>query len=527
VGGVSMIRAIVVDDEIETREGLRDFVPWEELGVARVEIASDGMTAIELAKRFKPDIIISDIRMPRMNGIEFAERISAILPSSKLIFISGYSDKKYLKSAIHLKAISYVEKPLNLDEMIKAIKDCVDIIKEEIRTKILLKKDGNLHRDLVLRLVNQNSAIDSIERKLSEHCADFLTSDRYCTLIFKMKEIQLQDECESDILLKVGAINEALDQSFPAHLTARIGGVGIVALLCDSRTGSEVSLKHLLRKLMDGISRALGAEHELFLSVGTCVRGLENIKISYHDALAAADRLFFTGYGAIVFSKAGTTSSYSPEATWTEDFDVLLRSGDTEKTHDFLNSVSVRILQHQDMDVARVRNLYFTFSMKIHDLGIERGLERCAFFMDHADSIWHSITERATFQEVRQSIRVQTENYFSCIESAFKNKPVYDIMQYIEVHFPEKDLTVTKIASSLHFTASHICHIFIKETGYTMNNYITQLRIDKAKSLLKLKQVRIHEVSGLVGYGSANYFARSFKEATGISPSEYRNKYLV
>lgn len=118
---------LLVDDEKMPREVLKNYIPWKELHISAVEEAEDGRQALELAKKSRPDIVISDVKMPRMNGLELASCIRELYPECQFIFLSGYTDKEYLKGAIRLKAASYVEKPIDLDEIISTLKE---IIKE-------------------------------------------------------------------------------------------------------------------------------------------------------------------------------------------------------------------------------------------------------------------------------------------------------------------------------------------------------------------------------------------------------------
>lgn len=115
------MKLLIADDEPLTREGLISSIDWETLGINQIFQADDGMRALHIARTQKPDIILSDIRMPRLNGIEMIEQLKNVLPDVCIIFMSGYSDKEYLKAAIKLKAVSYVEKPLNPDEIKEAI----------------------------------------------------------------------------------------------------------------------------------------------------------------------------------------------------------------------------------------------------------------------------------------------------------------------------------------------------------------------------------------------------------------------
>ena len=110
------MKLLIADDELLTREGLASSIDWESLGIHQIFQADDGIRALHIAKLHEPDIILSDIRMPRMNGIEMVEKLAEVLPDTSIIFMSGYSDKEYLKAAIKLKAIDYVEKPLNPED---------------------------------------------------------------------------------------------------------------------------------------------------------------------------------------------------------------------------------------------------------------------------------------------------------------------------------------------------------------------------------------------------------------------------
>lgn len=116
---------LVVDDEKMPREILRGRLPWEELGVDRVEDAEDGAQALELARQHRPDIIISDVKMPRMNGLELAGAVREMYPECQFIFLSGYTDKEYLKGAIKLRAASYVEKPIDLEEVADVLRQVI------------------------------------------------------------------------------------------------------------------------------------------------------------------------------------------------------------------------------------------------------------------------------------------------------------------------------------------------------------------------------------------------------------------
>ena len=131
-----MIKLLIVDDESFTRQGILETIPWKDLSIYDVKEAFDGENALEILKEFEPDILLTDVRMPRLNGIELSFKTRELYPNCSIIFMSGYSDKEYLKSAIHLKAISYVEKPIDLYELEEALKSAVSEVQ---KSKILYK----------------------------------------------------------------------------------------------------------------------------------------------------------------------------------------------------------------------------------------------------------------------------------------------------------------------------------------------------------------------------------------------------
>ena len=147
------MKLLIVDDEKLTREGIISSIAWESLGVSEVYQADDGVRGLELAKEIEPDIVLSDVRMPRMDGIEMSSRLKELFPNINIVFMSGYSDKEYLKAAIRLKAISYVEKPIDPQEI-------EDAITESLRNKQFIKKTADTE------LEHRKFAVSSLATRL-------------------------------------------------------------------------------------------------------------------------------------------------------------------------------------------------------------------------------------------------------------------------------------------------------------------------------------------------------------------------
>jgi len=148
-GGNGLYKLMIVEDEDNTRAGLKKFLPWKELEINNIYEACDGRSALEMLQSCKPDIILCDIKMPRMNGVEFAQYARTVLPNCKIIFISGFTDKEYLKAAIKIGVVDYIEKPIEVSELTELVKKTVKQISEsnplipEQRIKELPENENN------------------------------------------------------------------------------------------------------------------------------------------------------------------------------------------------------------------------------------------------------------------------------------------------------------------------------------------------------------------------------------------------
>lgn len=173
--GADIMRLMIVDDEERTRELLKNYMPWEEIGISELATAKNGQAALELALTWKPGIVLCDIKMPKMDGIEFSKAYRAIDPRCKIIFLSGFSDKEYLKSAIHVKALTYIEKPVNLEEVRQAVQDALVLCKEEEHTNSEQKRLQE-HADRSLPFLRQEMVRKLIKHPQSTHIERALQS---------------------------------------------------------------------------------------------------------------------------------------------------------------------------------------------------------------------------------------------------------------------------------------------------------------------------------------------------------------
>lgn len=358
---------LIVDDENMPRKILRDFLPWSDLGVGHIYEADNGESALIIAKEKKPDIIISDIKMPRMNGMALAEAVRSALPSCRFIFLSGYSDKEYLKGAIKLKAASYVEKPIDLEEI------------SGVLSEIMKELDTQPPKDM----------------------------RRY---FFRGRE-------DDDSLLNDKVYQK--QESWFAELSDM--------LRHKNRCGADAALIRLY--------------NEIRACEGTDPESIRQI------------------YCQIVFLFISCAES---------------------------------------------RNI--------------------TAITKQSDSLLYTLARLETLPDLRSFIKQLSGTYFDAEDSTADDLPAR-VNQYIDKHYTDPGLSVQAMAQNLGFTYTYLCTAYKKECSKTINQHITQLRLDHASELLRTTALKLHEVAQAAGYADAKYFTRLFTKETGLSPKQYRERH--
>lgn len=402
-----MLKVIIIDDESMTRQGLIDFVPWEEHGFEIYGEAEDGQEGLELAKRVHPDLAICDIRMPKMDGITFAEHLREIVPECRLIFLSGYSDKEYLKSAIRLNAMDYLEKPVNMQELsallLKVREDFSSEISRLNRKNKLKSKMDLSHQYLLNTMIKRIIDDEEYDQKqfadLLQHMnIDFPFNRQYRAVVIEGKQEHPYQALKNSL--------EHLQEMQKMAMLVAEKDDDLVIVHTD-----EVSTLRL-KKIYDEL---LAEEEAIFeAGIGRSIDCLEDLELSYHDAKEAIDWFGYKYPNELVFDDgSGTTNS-----------------------------------------------------------------------------------------AIRDTERFINENY-------------------------DEKITIQDIADEVYLTPQYLCKVFKDETGTTINNYITDLRMEKAKDLLMNRNLKLYEIAAKVGYRDPNYFTRVFKRYFKMSPSEYREKNKV
>ena len=531
-----LIKLLIIDDETTTRKGLVKYIDWKAMGIETIKEAKDGIEGLEIAFSFRPDIILSDIRMPGMNGIELATCIKEQIPNCKLIFLSGYSDKEYLKAAIHLNAISYIEKPINLAEVKEVIKKAVDQcleegekrLAEEKMIKALSESLPLIKKKIVTSLINLPAAPDDLQKDINLVGAHFESCDRYTVVIVQLVLPRQQTNVEN--LATGGKILQLMDNSLHdiEHVCAFEDQQHIIAILSGAAAYNRRRLQTILESLHAQIKENDFSCNNLFFSVGQTVLGMDRIWQSYQKALIFLQKLVFLGYGPIVFYE---DKSDEPNC-WSDDISSQLRDllqiQHKVEAFRFIENLCREISFHKDIRVDEVKNIFFKLADVLAHEAERRGVNFDEAGEFHKNYLWAQIYGFQTLQEIKKYLLDEMIHLFDGIEEMESNsKSVFYVMKYIQKHYTTYDLSNKTLADYVHLTPTYLSWLFKKETGKTLGEYVIEVRIEKSKELLRESHIKLFEVARKVGYSDANYYAKVFKKQTGLTPSKFRVKYKL
>ncbi|MFA9376422.1 MAG: response regulator [Lachnotalea sp.] len=516
------MKLLIIDDEELTRDGLIHSINWKSLGIDSIYQADDGLNGFELAKQQSPEIILSDVRMPRMDGIEMAHRIREISPECSIIFMSGYSDKSYLKAAIKLKAISYVEKPINPSEI-------EDSVKEAIAN----------HKLLILNKQSvDNSKHDALSKFAlsiiySNHSSDISYVDTFSSLGFSPKNtvsyttliIKIIDNSARILDVDISNIIASLESTLNDYDLDYIYGVKqeeyIICHLFSHVKLDQNSLVKLSKKFSTSISNY--CSH--YISIGKSVNSIHKIYESYNLAIVQMHSSFFYPFNSILFQ--GTENKYNTVSIPCEmisDFSEALLQRNKNKVTKLLDHLKEILINNRSILVNHVKDVYYKLFLELTESANNFHI---SISTDSTESILGHVSKSSTIFELHSTLEDKINTFFQSFEDVNRdNSTVFMIKEYISQNYHNEGLSIKDISDHVFLSSSYVCTVFKTETNKTLNQYLTEYRIEKAKKLLMDSRYKITDISSKVGYNDGNYFGKSFKKLVGFSPSEFREQYL-
>lgn len=484
------MKLMVVEDEKVIRNGLLKHVPWQKLGVWEVQAAENGEKALELAETFHPDIVLSDIRMPGMSGIELCRTLREKYPEIEIIFSTGYADKEYLKVAIDLHAVGYVEKPVNANLLAENVKEAV-------------KRVGERRKNERAKLRNYLLELDT---DVSMEQAD--------GTYFRIVRIHFDREgCGNGFL---PMFEKELKAAFLQHdisMTATLLDPFCLILLLGSE--EEKRWKKIEPILLSALNKFTsdGTLGGYFVSNGTRGSGKEEILRSYHEAKEAAKALSWLGWGkSVCFEEVPPELPW--ESEWKQDgkkqldvfYHLLMEKEKKEACRFQKNLYEELVRRHMHMS-STVRYIYCQ---------MQEMLEKAAeyFYPGNMEKPWEQngtdfFWQAETFAEMRDEMIRRIEQLLKRSEDGKEKKKtensftISKVTEYIQEHYAETDLSIARIADSVYLTPTYLSAVFKKQTGLTIGQYLLGIRVEHAKQKMKDPQLKFYQMFSLLSAGDS------------------------
>lgn len=516
------MKLLIVDDEELTRTGVISSINWESLGITEIFQADDGINGLQMAQTCRPEIILCDVRMPRMDGITMLERLETILPDSIPIFMSGYSDKEYLKAAIKLRAVNYIEKPLNPEEISEALKEAVSLHRQKLcshRAETLhsLETASRLALSLTMPFPSHKEEIYGLAEELSLKLSP---SSCFTSLILQMSPSMDLSSEESGTYFQ-----EFKDFLCSFHMECLFVAKHSRYLIYFIVSPSALS-PAFLKKAGDFLKSRFEHHGNFFLAAGDSLCGISRAYQSYASAVILLQSSYFFPVNAFLTAESASQAAAHIEQEIAalpgdEAFKKALSLKNQKQAEEFLNLLFHAFFQSPSFLPNQVKDLYY----KLFDAVDTAGRQNQLLDPSPADSIMAGIEACFSYEELHALLVSRTEDFFQRLfEAAPENPTIFLIKEYISDNYQKETLSVKDIGDHVFLSASYVCTFFKNETGKTLNQYLIEYRIEQAKQLLRDPRYKIADISSKVGYSDGNYFGKSFKKYTGLSPSEYRER---
>ncbi|AQR93681.1 response regulator transcription factor [Clostridium saccharoperbutylacetonicum] len=510
------MKILIVEDEINAREGLGNLLGKINNNYIVCGKASDGEQGLTLAKEHKPDLIFTDIEMPKLNGLDMLEKIKEDGQNPYIIILSGYSDFKYAQKSIRigveeylLKPITYsalkssmeqIERKFNLEKE-KSVTFDDEMIKEEILGQILLNKSNNL-----------KELYKIIESKLDKEKNIYLVN------------LYLGDKYEDEIELRSKEMNDFMEKyKIEVVYYSVLKEYGYLPILINTQIAFEELVKILKYNLLfsfkaRGFYRTTISVINMndISEIGKSFSKLQ--KLSRWPIVLGNDEII---YEALISKLKICQCNYPREI----ESEVLkaIKSNDKIKLVD-ANKKFISYLKSDIYDPINVIEVCSKYIFSI--LSVSKSCNNDLYTEFNNEGILDTIKMSCTFCELEERL-----NYIigkACKKNNEELIPysliVRKTINYIKEYYSDK-ISLEEIASGMSITPEYLSRLFTKELGKSFSDYLREFRIDKSKELLTTSKIKIYEVAEKVGYSDSKYFCKVFKESTGMSPKEYMKFY--
>ena len=538
IRGYKMLKVFLVEDETVIREGLRDHIPWDQYGYRLVGEASDGEMALPLIRKTRPDLIITDIKMPFMDGLSLSRMVKEEFPKTKIVILSGYDDFEYARRAITIGVDQYILKPVTRASIRTVLQEIREKIEreqkqEDYQTKLadeMREYEQFSMRHFFEKMLEGELSVTEIYDEAAKKSLDLSASGYNLIFLYMQEKKGLP---ESNVNHFVQTQEEILHYflRFPQYILFRwnIDGYGILVKGDWSRIEEETG--QALEQIRM-VCEADNGDYDWYAAVSDPVERLSLLPDCY-DRVRQYSAYRFIYPNQHFFTKetlqnhiGGLDDTQISEVEYSkmapEIIQDFLAKGSRNEVYDFVESYLQNIIEAMNSAMFRdyiVLNIRFAILAFVDSIGAEK--------KDFEERI-------GNYQESVHIAREQVKDYFAQMllaamairdeqTSSQSGRTLKNAMDYIDAHYTDESITLGSVACEVQVSANYLSSVFSQNMKQTFTEYITDKRMDKAKKLLRSTDLATAEIAAQVGYKDPHYFSFVFKKTLGTSPREYRS----
>lgn len=525
---------MIVDDDVIIRKGLSKNIPWEAKGFQVVAIVGDGEEAYRQFIENSPDIVISDIKMPFVDGLELSKKILAITNEVKIILLTGYEEFQYAKQALEIKVFDYILKPVDLEQLFESVKRAAAALEMDRKISWSLKESRPLLQQRFLtRLINDEYHSELEAQKEADFLELVFRGNCFTVLVVKVDDYFNSNVFQEVADREVAKFN-IIERSKKylgdgAGEALSLGGDEFVLIYCSQN--EEESVQHVL-----GLGEKIKAEinDDLNLSitigVGTARQGLLGICASFKEAKAAIEFRHIIGKNQVLsVEDTGLPIDeviYNPPVL-DQSLGLKVKMGLNLEALAIIDDIEAQLLLNAFVPLSSVQLIGMQLAMMAlggsETWSAEEATEKNQLFFVRCCMLQEAQTIEEIFNQVRQLITELTQIINRKRES-LQAGLVGSAIEYIEENYSKEGLSLSDVAREVHVSPVYLSIIFKKERNINFSEFLNEVRMTKAMELLRNSDLKTYEVAERIGFSNPQYFSVCFKKHTGYSPSDFKKQ---
>ncbi|QGQ94452.1 response regulator [Paenibacillus psychroresistens] len=527
-----MYKVMLVDDEPFILEGLRQIINWDEHKLVIAAVANQGEKAFEMIKGLAIDILITDIQMPNVNGLELIMRIREEGLDIKCIILSGYDNFDYIKKALPLGIENYLLKPINEVELSSTLLTTVKKLDNEIHEKFKLRENAGILRENILYRwitnviepaeLKERAAIVQIDLKCPTYLIGFM----------RIVNAGIGSFIKSDPVLTFAVLNIANEVigSFGKSIVISNHKSDFIFLFAShTLLEDKQEIEQLIKASIENISKIL--KINVFAALGSLQSDFRNVYKSYEHAYSIIDYSLISEPNTIIDFDAARPSYEDHQITIQTDMEQLrihIINHDKQSSFDFMDNFFERLRQVPNMNPVLLQNISIDLLYNhTYHLNQRIKIDKNVIF-NSTDHFLQEIFEIHDRLELINWVKQFVSNLIDQLllkKEADSNPLINRVLNYMESHYAT-DISLKMLSAHFNVNTAYLGQLFKMEVGGMFTNYLNQLRINKAKDLLLTTELPASEIALQVGYTNANYFYNIFKKLTGQYPTKYKREML-